>query len=114
VFNSDIICEYPLQKLEEFHKSHGKEVSIMVKEVEDPSKYGVIIAEEDGRIIKFVEKPKEYVGNKINAGIYIFNNSIIDKIDLRYSMLEKDIFPKLAEEGNMYSMNLSGFWMDIG
>jgi mannose-1-phosphate guanylyltransferase len=86
----------------------------MVKDVEDPSKYGVVVSNEDGRVTKFIEKPKEYVNNKINAGIYIFNHSIFDKLELRPSYLEKDIFPKLSEEGNLYSMQLSGFWMDIG
>ncbi len=114
VLNSDIICEFPLEHLIEFHKSHGKEVSLLVKEVEDPSKYGVVISNENGKVTQFIEKPTEFMGNKINAGIYIFNNSIIDKIELKPHFLEKDIFPKLAEEGNMYSCPLSGFWMDIG
>ena len=57
VFNSDVICEYPLTKLLEFHKSHGKEGTILVTKVEDPTKYGVVIAKEDGLIERFVEKP---------------------------------------------------------
>jgi mannose-1-phosphate guanylyltransferase len=44
VFNSDVICEFPLDKLVEFHKSHGKEGTIIVTEVQDPSKYGVVVA----------------------------------------------------------------------
>lgn len=46
VFNSDIICEYPLENLLEFHKAHGKECSLMITSVEDPSKYGVVIVDE--------------------------------------------------------------------
>jgi mannose-1-phosphate guanylyltransferase len=48
VFNSDVICDYPLEKLVEYHKNHGKEGTIMVTEVEDPSKYGVVVTREDG------------------------------------------------------------------
>lgn len=96
VLNSDVICEFPLAQLIDFHKSHGKEVSIFVKEVEDPSKYGVVISNEDGKVTQFIEKPTEFLGNKINAGIYIFNNTIIDKIELKPHFLEKDVFPKLA------------------
>lgn len=114
VFNSDIICEYNISSLLDFHKSHGKEVSMMVTQVEDPSKYGVIIANEDGRVTKFIEKPKEFFVNKINAGLYIFNNTIIDKIELRPHFLEREIFPKLAEDGQLYCIPLKGFWMDIG
>ena len=50
VFNSDVICNYPLDKLIEFHKSHGKEGTIMVTEVEDPSKYGVVVADASNKI----------------------------------------------------------------
>jgi len=57
VFNSDVICNYPLDQLIEFHKSHGKEGTIMVTEVEDPSKYGVVVANEANKIERFVEKP---------------------------------------------------------
>ena len=61
--------------------------------VTDPSKYGVVVADESvlfcfllhlqGLIDRFVEKPKEYVGNHINAGIYIFNTSMIKRIPVR-------------------------------
>jgi mannose-1-phosphate guanylyltransferase len=57
VFNSDVICEFPLEKLVEYHKSHGKEGTILVTTVEDPTKYGVVVAKEDGQITQFVEKP---------------------------------------------------------
>lgn len=54
--------------------------TIFVNEVDDPSKYGVVIADENGRIKSFIEKPTQFVGNKINSGLYIFNTSIIDRI----------------------------------
>lgn len=57
VFNSDVICNYPLDKLIEFHKSHGKEGTIMVTKVKDPTKYGVVVADETNKIERFVEKP---------------------------------------------------------
>lgn len=57
VFNSDVICEFPLEKLVEYHKSHGKEGTILVTTVEDPTKYGVVVSREDGQITQFVEKP---------------------------------------------------------
>ena len=51
-----------------------------VTKVEEPSKYGVVCYDERGRIERFVEKPQEFVSNKINAGLYIFNTSILDRI----------------------------------
>lgn len=53
-----------------------------VTKVEDPSKYGVIVHEPNGEIIQFVEKPSVFVSNKINAGLYLFNPSILDRIEV--------------------------------
>ncbi|KER29921.1 hypothetical protein T265_03513 [Opisthorchis viverrini] len=115
VLNSDVVCEFPFETLIKFHQSHGKEGSIMVTQVEEPSKYGVVVYDQfTGRVDRFVEKPIDYVGNKINAGIYLLNTSVIDKIPLRPTSLEKEIFPKMAKAQQLYCLTLSGFWMDIG
>jgi len=53
-----------------------------VTRVEEPSKYGVVVYGEQGRIKNFVEKPTEFVSNKINAGMYIFNPSILNRIEV--------------------------------
>ena len=53
---------------------------IQLTTVEEPSKYGVVLTEADGRINNFIEKPKEFITNKINAGLYLFNTSIVDRI----------------------------------
>ncbi|KAJ4872428.1 putative mannose-1-phosphate guanylyltransferase 3 [Raphanus sativus] len=116
VLNSDVICEYPLLEMIQFHKSHGAEASIMVTKVDDPSKYGVVVMEKEAkaRVESFVEKPKHFVGDKINAGIYLLNPSVLDRIELRRTSIEKEIFPKIASEKKLYAMVLPGFWMDIG
>lgn len=57
VFNSDVICEYPLDQLVAFHKHHGQQGTIVVTQVEDPTRYGVVVAKDDGMIERFVEKP---------------------------------------------------------
>ncbi len=83
VLNSDVICEFPFDQLLKFHQSHGKEGTIMVTKVEDPSKFGVVVRKENSSEIgRFVEKPKEFVGDEINAGIYIFNPSILKRIQV--------------------------------
>ncbi|KAK4765270.1 hypothetical protein SAY86_026360 [Trapa natans] len=115
VLNSDVISEYPFKEIMEFHKAHGGEASIMVTKVDEPSKYGVVVTEEStGRVERFVEKPKIFVGNKINAGIYLLNPSVLDRIELRPTSIEKEIFPKIAAEKKLFAMVLPGFWMDVG
>jgi len=74
----------------------------------------VITDESTGQIQSFVEKPQKFVSNKINAGMYIFNPSIIDRIPLKPTSIEKAIFPNMAKEGQLYAFELEGFWMDVG
>lgn len=51
--------------------------------MEEPSKYGVVVYDsKTGRIDKFVEKPQVYVSNKINAGLYIFNPKMLERIEV--------------------------------
>jgi len=50
----------------------------------------------------------------VNAGVYILNKSVIDRIELRPHFLEKDQFPRLAEEGQLHYCTLRGYWMDLG
>ena len=87
-------------------------------------------AHRQGMIDRFVEKPKEYVGNHINAGIYIFNTSMIKRIPVSISFsnvcslfvtfqnkptsIEREIFPVMAADKQLYNMVLEDFWMDIG
>ncbi|KAI0238766.1 Mannose-1-phosphate guanyltransferase beta [Lamellibrachia satsuma] len=115
VLNSDIICDFPFEDMIAFHKNHGREGTIVVTKVEEPSKYGVVVYGADtGRIDSFVEKPQEYVSNKINAGMYIFSSGILNRIQLKPTSIEKEIFPVMAETDNLYAMELKGFWMDVG
>uniref|UniRef100_A0A0D9V7R8 mannose-1-phosphate guanylyltransferase n=1 Tax=Leersia perrieri TaxID=77586 RepID=A0A0D9V7R8_9ORYZ len=115
VLNSDVISEYPFAELIKFHKNHGGEATIMVTKVDEPSKYGVVVMEEaTGMVEKFVEKPKVFVGNKINAGIYLLNPSVLDRIELKPTSIEKEIFPRIAADAKLFAMVLPGFWMDVG
>ena len=87
----------------------------MVTKVEEPSKYGVVISDKDtGCISKFVEKPQVFVGNRINAGIYLFNSSILSRIKPVPTSIEKEIFPIMAQANELYAFDLRGYWMDVG
>ncbi|KAJ9056550.1 mannose-1-phosphate guanyltransferase [Entomophthora muscae] len=115
VLNSDIICDFPFEKVRDFHNAHGAEGTVVVTRVEEPSKYGVIVNQPNSTAInRFVEKPVEFVSNKINAGIYIFSPKILDRIELRPTSIEKEIFPAMAADTQLHSFELEGFWMDVG
>jgi dTDP-glucose pyrophosphorylase len=83
-------------------------------QVEDPSKYGVIIHDDEGMVQRFVEKPKEFVGDKINAGIYVCSPAILKRIPMKPTSIEKEVFPYIAQESKLYAMVLDGYWMDVG
>lgn len=109
VLNSDVICDFPFQAMVQFHRHHGQEGSILVTRVEEPSKYGVVVCEADtGRIHQFVEKPQVFVSNKINAGMYILSPAVLRRIQLRPTSIEKEVFPVMAKEGQLYAMELQG------
>lgn len=114
VLNSDVICDFPFQELEKFHRNHGKEGTIVVTKVEEPSKYGVVLYDSEGCIESFIEKPQEFVSNKINAGMYILNTSVLSRIELKPTSIEKEVFPIMSKDKQLFAFELSGFWMDIG
>lgn len=60
-------------------------MSLQVTKVAEPSKYGVVVYDQNsGQIDRFVEKPVEFVSNKINAGLYIFSPKMLDRIEVRF------------------------------
>jgi mannose-1-phosphate guanylyltransferase len=61
-----------------------------------------------------VEKPIEFVGDRINAGIYIFNPQILNRIKPEPTSIERDVFPQMAVDGELHAYDLKGFWMDVG
>lgn len=115
LMNSDVICEFPLREMIQQHKDTGAEATLLVTKVEDPTKYGVVITNEaTNQVERFVEKPKNFVGDKVNAGIYILSVSILDRIELRPTSIEKEIFPLVVRDNKLYAFELDGYWMDVG
>lgn len=58
--------------------------------------------------------PQEFVGDKINAGIYCCSPKVLDRIELRPTSIEKEVFPHVAADGGLYAFTLGGYWMDVG
>ncbi|KAI5190610.1 mannose-1-phosphate guanylyltransferase [Nematocida sp. AWRm77] len=114
VLNSDVICHFPFEAMKEFHFQHGGCGTILATQVEEPSRYGVIVTNAEQRIERFVEKPEVFVGNRINAGIYLFNADIIQYIEDRPMSIEKEVLPEMIKKAVVKTFDLDGFWMDIG
>jgi len=113
VSNGDELKDINIPRMFRLHKRKDALATIALTTVDDPSHYGV--ARLDGsRIIEFVEKPSHAPSNLINAGFYILEPEVIDMIPNGFSMLEKDVFPKLAQLGRLRGFPFAGQWFDIG
>ncbi len=115
VLNGDELKDIDLHEMYKFHKENKAKGTIALIEVEDPSSYGVAKLE-GNKIIEFIEKPKkeEAPSNFINSGLYIFEPEILQHIPEGFSMLEKDIFPKIANNNQLYGYKFKGQWFDTG
>jgi glucose-1-phosphate thymidylyltransferase long form len=114
----DILCDVDFKALYDFHKRKNAAVTIALTEVQDPTQYGVVGLDSNGRIAKFKEKPKkeEAFSNLVNAGIYVLEPEVLEFVppDQKFDFA-KDLFPKLMSKGlGLYGSRIDGVWMDIG
>ncbi|MCS7108397.1 MAG: NDP-sugar synthase [Sulfolobales archaeon] len=116
VVYGDIFSNIDFGEVIEFHRSHGGLATMVVTEVDDPSRYGAAIFNEEGKVVKFVEKPpkEKYVSNNVNAGVYVFEPEVLKYIPESPSKLARDVLPKLVSDGVLYAYKHEGVWMDIG
>lgn len=118
VLSGDGITNANLSEAINFHRQRNSKVTIILKEVEIPIEYGIVLTDEEGRIQRFFEKPSwsEVFSNLANTGIYIIEPDILDYIeDDRPFDFSKDLFPKLLKEKiPMYGYKMDGYWCDIG
>lgn len=115
--NGDVLADIDYRRLVNFHKEKGGAATIALVQVPDPSRYGAVELDWEGRITRFVEKPEpgRAPSNLINAGIYILEPEVLDYIPSgRKVSIETEVFPKLAAERKLYGFECHGFWIDIG
>ncbi len=118
VVNGDIFTNIDFAEVIRYHKRVGAVATIVLTEVDDPSRYGVAVIDEDTRITRFVEKPPrdQAPSNLVNAGIYVFEREVLKYIPETRERLKiaKHVLPKLVEEGKAYGYLFKGLWRDIG
>jgi mannose-1-phosphate guanylyltransferase len=117
VLNGDIFADVNYREILKMHEEKDAMATIALHKVEDPSRYGVAELVEDNRIRKFIEKPRKGTAptNLINAGVYVLSPKIFERIpEGRQVSIEREVFPKLAEQGKLYGYVYDDIWMDIG
>ena len=113
ITNGDEVKDIDLEDMYQFHKDNNAKITAALITVEDPSAYGVA-AMKGNKILKFVEKPKkeEAPSNLINSGLSIWEPSMLDIIPEGFIMYEQDVFPKLAQQEQLYGYVFGGQWFD--
>jgi mannose-1-phosphate guanylyltransferase len=115
--NGDSLREADLDELVRFHRSTGAKATILLTPVADPTRYGLVRVAADGRVDTFLEKPRpeEIDTDLINAGFYVLEPEVLDLVpEGRAVSIEREVFPRLAEEGSVYGTALPGYWLDVG
>ena len=115
VTNGDELKGLDLTALAAFHAEHDPAATVALIMVPNPSDYGV--AEMDGhRIKRFHEKPALPPSTLVSSGLYVINPAVLFETDKSktFLMFEKDLFPRLAEEGRLGGCALDGPWFDCG
>ncbi len=117
VFNGDVLTDLDISALIEFHRQQGAEGTIGLTPVADPSAFGVVPTDADGRVDAFIEKPAPGTAptNMINAGAYVLEASVLDRIpgDRRVN-IERETFPAMVADGTLYALASEGYWIDVG
>ena len=118
IVSGDALTDVDLSAVVAFHEERGAEATLVLKEVDDPSEFGIVVLEDDGRVSRFFEKPDpdEVFSNTANTGIYVLEPGILDGIPAGEEYdFAKDLFPKLLEAGRpIYGYVTDGYWEDIG
>lgn len=118
VVGCDELIELDLQEMIRFHKERNALVTISLARVDDPREFGVAQIDNDGRIVGFVEKPKDWGGGRalVNSGVYLLEPEALERIPYG-SVYDfgKQLFPELVNEGApIYGFASEGYWNDIG
>ncbi|MDO8491542.1 MAG: NDP-sugar synthase [Dehalococcoidia bacterium] len=118
VFNGDFITDLDLGEMLRFHRENGAVVTIGLVPVENPSTYGVVDLDSQGKVKAFIEKPDwdSVTSNLINAGIYIIEPKVLKLIPPgEHFTFERDVFPALISAGSpVYGFTSRAYWIDVG
>lgn len=118
VFNGDILTSLDLRAMLRFHERVGAVGTLHLITVVDPSAFGCVAHDDDGRVRAFVEKPPAGTApcNDVNAGTYLLEREVLDAIPAgRPVSIERETFPQLIADGKpLYAYVTHDYWIDLG
>ena len=118
VISGDAMTDLDITAAIRAHELSGAKVTIVLKQVDLPTEYGVVLMKEDGRIHRFLEKPmmSEVFSDLANTGIYILEPEVTERIPKGEKFdFSKELFPLLLKENiPIYGYVTDKYWCDIG
>ncbi len=117
VISGDAVFEGDLSDMIKRHYESGADLTIACTEVEDTSRFGVLVTDSSGRIVRFCEKPSEGECDSrlVNIGIYIISREIIEALPENTKLdFSLDVFPKLLKTKKVMAWKSNAYWCDMG
>ncbi|MFC4767611.1 sugar phosphate nucleotidyltransferase [Effusibacillus consociatus] len=118
VISGDALTDFDLSLAIEYHKAKQAIGTLVLTQVEVPLEYGVVMTQEDGKIIRFLEKPSwsEVFSDTVNTGIYVLEPEILQFFEKgREFDFSKDLFPLVMDKNlPLYGYVADGYWSDVG
>jgi mannose-1-phosphate guanylyltransferase len=117
VVNGDVLTDANFTELVLHHIDSGALTTIGLTPVDDPSRFGVVVTDDTGRVTAFIEKPPAGSAptNLINAGIYVMEPAALDIIERgRRVSVEREVFPAMVDQGSLFAFACDGYWIDTG
>lgn len=118
VMGGDDLADIDLTRLIDTHRKKNAMATIALSLVDDPAEYGIVTMNEEGRIIRFLEKPKGEVifSNTANTGVYVFEPEVLDLIPRGiFYLFGKTFFPQMLEQRRpVFGYLTASYWMDVG
>lgn len=118
VISGDVLTDIDLSAVVAFHEQKGAIATLALSPVENPLEFGIVIADENGSIERFLEKPTwgEVFSDTINTGIYVLEPDIFDFIPADEVVdFSGEVFPEVLRSGQPIAGYVAeGYWEDVG
>jgi mannose-1-phosphate guanylyltransferase len=116
VFNGDVLSGCDLGALLGCHERNGADVTLHLVRVGDPRAFGCVPTDGDGLVTAFLEKTQDPPTDQVNAGSYVFQRAVIDRIPKgRPLSVEREVFPTLlSDEMKVCGYVDASYWRDMG
>ena len=122
ILSGDHIYKMDYRPMLRFHEERKADLTLAAMNVSpaDTSRFGIVLADKDGKVTTFLEKPKEAPSTLANMGVYVFGASaLIERLQTLSSEhpdldFGKHVIPSMVEKHRLYVFPFDGYWVDVG